>query len=474
MQFIGTFETGTTGQFTSASGSAQSTVKAEGSYAGLNTNNTNFLKNIYTDYGLTDIARTYAGAWFRWTGTIANGWYVMLADGAASTQWVLYTLTGSKLKITINGVTYNGTTVLSPNVWYFIQVEFYCHDSAGFAKVYINGTLDITTGTIDSKTGTDTGVRQIKWQGTNSSGGVNTYVDNCLFSSTDPNFGIKVAKSGQSVTAMDLKNLDLSSSNFFLKFHSQTDTNVTFNAGDTEKSATVSHSLGYVPAFLAYFQYGSYYYLVPSIPFAVGFDPWTYAYATTTGVTVGVKKSTPHGQVYQGYVNDGYTNIGTNDIIEAGDFSGYGGLDCGYRFTGVTVAQAATIYSATVDFRIDGRGLSGTDVKIKTWGIDEDNVGGFGSDLGKTKTTAYETQNVASGSGSYFGINVKDEVQEIVNRGGWSSGNAMGFYTFNDSSPSGAYIADLLGSAYDTFLTVLVTGSETWNFRVIIFKDKIA
>lgn len=473
MYFLGTFETNSTAQFTSASGSVQSSVVKEDTYAGLNENNENFLKNINTDYGLSDIAKTYAGAWFRWTGTIDNGWYVMLGDGAGSNQWALYTLTGSKLKIVINGVTYNGTTVLSANTWYFIMVEFYCHDSAGYAKVYINGTLDINTGTIDSKTGTDTGVRQIKWQGTNSAGGVNTYVDNCLFSSYDPDFGIKVSKSGKSVLSMDLKNQDFNSNNFFLKFHDQQDTSVTFNPTDTEKSATISHSLGYVPAFRAFFDYDGKTYMIPSIPVSVGFDQWAYAYATNTGITVGFKMSIPYNQLeFTGSNGDINEDLWTgSEGLIVGNVSG-SGYSSAIRFSGVTVAQGQSLYSANVEVLNVFSGPSSSDTKYKIWGIDEDDIGsGFSS--GSTKTTAYDARNQAKVSGFWnFGTDVKDQVDEILGRAGWSSGNHMGFIFENDSSPENAYIGDTSNSTIK--LTIVKSGTLTIPFRVIIFKDKIA
>lgn len=287
-------------------------------------------------------------------------------------------------------------------------------------------------------------------------------------------YGIKIAKPGKSVHSTDLRDLSVDMNTFSMfKLHSTSTTSVTFSGGDQEKSATISHSLGYVPAFLVYYKRSdeSVERLIPDIPYGVGFDFYPWAYATSSGVTVGYSFKDPFNY-FEVDVSDGYTNWGTNAVIGVGQYEG-SSWDCGYRFASVPIAKDASISSASVDFRIDTKVGTG-DVSIKTWGIDEDNVGSFGSDLGKTKTTAETSQNVAAGSGSYVGINVKSIVEEITTRSGWSSGNAMGFYTFNNSTPDGRYISDGLGMGSDTLLKVTLTGSFTVYFRVIIFKDKIA
>lgn len=479
MYFMGTFETGNTNQFTSASGSVQSSVVKEDTYAGLNENNENFLKNINTDYGLSDIAKTYAGAWFRWTGTIDNGWYVMLGDGAGSTQWALYTLTGSKLKIVINGVTYNGTTVLSANAWYFIMVEFYCHDSAGYAKVYVNGTLDINTGTIDSKTGTDTGVRQIKWQGTNSGGGVNTYVDDCLFSDTDPNFGIKVSKAGKDISSLDSKNLSFISNATFLKFHGEYTTSATFNPGDQSVTAEITHGLGYVPAFVAYGVRSDdgATFIIPSIPYAISEFDYAEAWADTNKIYFKVT------------LFDDYAGVGWNEIRVVADQTYYdfwipddgpgivvgnggaGGKSTAWRFPNVPINKDQSIVSANIDINHVFSGSASTDTPYRVYGIDEDDVGDV--DTGKSRTDAYDARNQAKVSGFWnFGTDCKDQVAEIIARSGWSNGNNIGILLIDDGADSNEYIG--ADSSTNGVLTILKTGTMTVNFRVIVFKDKIA
>jgi len=284
---------------------------------------------------------------------------------------------------------------------------------------------------------------------------------------------MRIAKPGKSVFSTDPRDFVLDERYNMFKYHSTSTTSVTLTAGSTENSATVTHNLGYVPAYIVYYQRSdeSVERLVPSLPFGVDFDIYPWAYATTTGVVVGVSSATPYNQVTAD-VSDGYTNIGTNILIGVGNYSG-SPLDCGYRFDILNVAKNASISSATLDFGVDLK-VGSSDVYLKTWGIAEDNVGAFGSDLGKTKTTASVSQTTASPTNSTFGINVKTIVEEITTRSGWASGNAIGFYTFDNGTSANNYVYDELFAGQYTTLSVVLSGSVTVSFRVVIFKDKIS
>jgi len=270
------------------------------------------------------------------------------------------------------------------------------------------------------------------------------------------------------------------------KYHSDSLVSVTFNPGDQNKTVDVTHSLGYVPAHIVLWQGSSLtskQRLCPYLSANLDINGNAYAFADSSKIQCKMNLIHPYNQINITSVADGYSNGGLgNDSLLVGN-NGGAANDCGYRFTNVgagvyfddTLPQGATIDSASVEFRVDTK-YGSNDVSIKTWGIDEDNVGSFGSDLGKAKTDAYSEQNVAAGSGSYFGINVKDQVQEIVNRAGWATSNAMGFYTFNNGTPNDRVIEDELiypGSANNTQLQIRKSGTVTVYFRVIIFKDKI-
>jgi len=108
-----------------------------------------------------------------------------------------------------------------------------------------------------------------------------------------------------------------------------------------------------------------------------------------------------------------------------------------FRILNVTVPKNSTIDSAYI--RIVAM-LSEYDdtFRMKVYGIDEDNTGAMSSDpTGRAKTTAtvdWDISGEFDSDTTYTSPNIKSIVQEIVNRSGWSSGNAMGFIILDDGS----------------------------------------
>jgi hypothetical protein len=134
--------------------------------------------------------------------------------------------------------------------------------------------------------------------------------------------------------------------------------------------------------------------------------------------------------------------------------------DCAIRFTGVTIPQGTTITSATISVAADT--VSGSSkIDLNLLGIDEDNTADFSSNPeNRTKTDAkvYVWDNLPS-QGQWLNINVTSIVQEIVNRGGWVSGNAMGFWIFKDvDTENGVYIYD----ANDAFIGPCYTNTKLY------------
>jgi hypothetical protein len=131
----------------------------------------------------------------------------------------------------------------------------------------------------------------------------------------------------------------------------------------------------------------------------------------------------------------------------------------GMRFTNITIAQGVTVFSANINIFLDAKGAAAGNLLLKTYGIDEDNTADFsGSPFGRPKTTAVTTQSLSlPAAGNYVGINVKDQVNEILGRGGWSSGNAMGFISEDNGSPNDVYMEDDWGVLTDSYLSILVS-----------------
>lgn len=99
----------------------------------------------------------------------------------------------------------------------------------------------------------------------------------------------------------------------------------------------------------------------------------------------------------------------------------------GFRFQNVTVPQGATITNAfiTFDSLVGRRGG-----QINVWGVDVDNSSTWAETTNEPKdaTLTTATHNVTVDEIIGFAdVTCTDCVQEIVDRGGWSSGNNMSF-----------------------------------------------
>ena len=136
------------------------------------------------------------------------------------------------------------------------------------------------------------------------------------------------------------------------------------------------------------------------------------------------------------------TQFGTYGAFQVGnDDPLYTNIDGAIRFTGITIAQGATIVEADIKIYESIVGGGAGSLNYDVYGIDEDNTAEFTSNpFSRSSTTATYNYQRSLTQGQTFGSNVTNIVQEIVNRGGWSSGNAMGFKFLNHSSPADVYV----------------------------------
>ena len=140
------------------------------------------------------------------------------------------------------------------------------------------------------------------------------------------------------------------------------------------------------------------------------------------------------------YVSNGSVNLGSSDLemVQENETQ-----LVGIRFQDIDIAQGATIISAQLEFTADETDSTGTTLTIR--GEDSDDAAIFsntGSNISDRDTTT------ASRSWSPGPWNTTGEmhltpdlttvVQEIVNRGGWQSGNSMAFII----SGAGKRVAD--------------------------------
>jgi len=111
----------------------------------------------------------------------------------------------------------------------------------------------------------------------------------------------------------------------------------------------------------------------------------------------------------------------------------------GMRWQNVTIPQGATINSATLTINVVNTSFDDPDVNI--WGQAADNAAAFAATnnniSSRTSTTATVTWTASSiGSGAKNAPELKPVIQEITDRAGWTSGNALVLIVWGRSGAS--------------------------------------
>lgn len=301
------------------------------------------------------------------------------------------------------------------------------------------------------------------------------------------NYGIKVSRPGYNVNTANPNELAFSSAFKTLKVHSSGSGSMT----NSTRTITIPHNLGYIPLFMVHAEenkgFGSTlfssgdYGLTPlglsgvlANP-SLGSNDDLFAYADATNLYI--KAQDNFGKIIgvASDANDYYNTYfgGTGGIIVGDNGSN---LDGAIRFHNVYIPQGSPIYSATIRFYVWEKGAGSGDLYFKCFGIDEDNTSDFSSyPLGRADTTAKIDPGQISipSINGYLNINVDSIVDEIVNRSGWSSGNAMGFKFYEQgSSNTGVWFH----SSYNVGTTSIeiLTHEIIANYKYTIFKNQLA
>lgn len=289
-------------------------------------------------------------------------------------------------------------------------------------------------------------------------------------------YGFKIVKQGSSINTTDIRDILSSSKYSMLKYYKDQTGSVTFTPGDTAQTADIQHNLGYVPAFIAYAKDmdGKMHY-ISAPPYPAGYDFYMYAYADTIKIRVGFAYGLTAYNYDAETATDWYSEYGGGATTFLLLGNRYGGQQHGaLRFSDVDIPQGATITEAILNVAVEFKGSAGN-LEAKIYGLDEDNTAAFGDPSGRPRTTAFDDASWSlPPTGEFSNHNVTAIVQEIVNRAGWVSGNAMGFYLLDDSSPTDVYIEDDYNTGIQSQLTVKYGSNTTLTFRTIIFKNKIA
>ena len=182
----------------------------------------------------------------------------------------------------------------------------------------------------------------------------------------------------------------------------------------------------------------------------------------------------------------------TDTILSPGSHGGNNEFSVGCRFLNVTIAQGATINSATFTLRAQATYNAGSNV-VRFWVSAQaaDNPSTISTTSGNLNTTnrprttavsAAWTQTSVVGDTEYS-IDVTSVIQEIVNRAGWASGNAImilidthadttsgewqDYYSYNGSTTNAPKLSIDYSTGGGTNHTSSVSGSVTPSATVV-------
>ena len=284
-------------------------------------------------------------------------------------------------------------------------------------------------------------------------------------------YGLKVVKMGKATSSTDLRDFILHSDYSMFKYKETLSGQIEIDTGETEGSVTLYHNLGYVPAFWFY-EDGI---LMPKN---------IKAYIDDEKIVLTKIIDSPHNQSLIQYqveqvVYNVYSGIFGGLAVFTGKLLGSTN-NSAFWFENIYVDQGQTIISANL--RLESIGTLGSNnTKGKYWGVDEDNTSDLGGGYpgGRPKTDANYSKEAKVTYPGGWSYDIKNIVQEIINRGGWSNGNHMCFMLEDNGSDDGCALFS--GSNPPSTSNILLdltiqTGTDplTTDIDVIICKDKIA
>lgn len=130
---------------------------------------------------------------------------------------------------------------------------------------------------------------------------------------------------------------------------------------------------------------------------------------------------------------------------------------CAIRFQDITITGSINYAGLYFWTQYDGRDESPRDGgwNFKIYGIDEDNTGSFSSSpLGRTKTSNSEESSNGDepNTGTWKEVTITNAVKEVLERGGFFSGNSLGIILEDNGSGKNKYAGDVTDR--ETFLVI--------------------
>jgi len=173
----------------------------------------------------------------------------------------------------------------------------------------------------------------------------------------------------------------------------------------------------------------------------------------------------------------------TANLLNVGNVNNNATSTAGLRFTNVTIPQGATISSATLTLYGYSTYSTGSTISAIAACEDADNSAAFASSpanfksTNRPRTTATSSAvNIASvTAGNAYTWNVTTSVQEVIDRAGWTSGNAISIFVDNNASSSSEW-QEFEAYDHSTSLAakldiVYTTGGGTQNITHNLFTN---
>jgi hypothetical protein len=185
--------------------------------------------------------------------------------------------------------------------------------------------------------------------------------------------------------------------------------------------------------------------------------------------------------VVSGASNDARQAVSTG-AVDIGNTSGSsvsqlnGTNHAGLRFAGVNLPNSQAILSATLTFpELSNLGGSGAMTHTTVYAEAADNSTTFTTATNnvssRSRTTASGSLGVAPSATSNFQVEVTTQVQQVLNRTGWASGNALSLLLIASGTSSANFIDPYRQNMYPPTLTIVTAGGFTTTLKVNQGKD---
>lgn len=132
----------------------------------------------------------------------------------------------------------------------------------------------------------------------------------------------------------------------------------------------------------------------------------------------------------------------TDTTIAVGDDGASSNYNGAFRFSGVTIPQGATISAATVTVKASNTNSSISAISFFSCeNVDNATQITSGADFDSRSLTGLISWTLSSfvANTTYTSTDISSEIQTVVNRIGWVSGNALQIFWYNSNSTSGAF-----------------------------------